>query len=122
VAARESEELPLLGPLEEHVGHGVVVNCETVRHRDFTISLKAIEYQLSGSLPMERIKSVAVGQAIQWAVEIEAGKPAHKVVPDKPANFIRGSLQAQKRNDILAEIKQQEAVKPRARKVSRWAT
>ena len=120
VAASAREDELILASGEDHVGHGVVVNCETVRHRDFTISLKAIEYQLSGALPMERIKAVAVGQAIQWAVEIEAGKPANKVIPDKPANFIRGSLQNQHRNDMLAEIKR-DAAKPRGAKLTRWA-
>lgn len=121
VAARDGGRGGLdLRPGEEHIGHGVIVNCETVRHRDFTISLKAIEFQLVGALPMDRIKAAAVGQALQWAVEIESGKPASKVVPDKPANFIRGSLQNQHRNDMLAEIKR-DAAKPRGPKLTRWA-
>lgn len=121
VSSREGDGKGLdLRPGEEHIGHGVIVNCETVRHRDFTISLKAIEFQLVGALPMDRIKAVAVGQALQWAVEIESGKPAHKVVPDKPANFIRGSLQNQHRNDMLAEVKR-DSMKPKGPKLSRWA-
>lgn len=119
VTPRESDELPLLGPREEHVGHGVVVNCETVRHPDFVISLKSIEMQLCGAQPMDKIKAAAVGHALQWALEIEGGKPAHKVVPDKPANFIRGSLQAQQRHDSVAAVRR-DAAKPRQPKLSRW--
>lgn len=118
-AAREPVETPVLGAHEEHIGHGVVVNCETVRHRDFVVSLKSIELQLCGSIPMEKIKAAAIGHALQWAVEIEGGKPAAKVVPDKPANFIRGSLQAQQRNDTVAAVRR-DAARPKMPKLSRW--
>jgi hypothetical protein len=110
----------ILNPGEEHVGHGVVVNCETIRHRDFVISLKSIEMQLLGTHPMDKIKAAAVGHALQWALEIEGGKPASKVVPDKPANFIRGSIQAQQRHDMVAAVKR-DAAKPKAPKLTRWA-
>lgn len=119
VAARESVGGLIVGPGEEHIGHGVIVNCETVRHRDFVISLKSIELQLCGSQPMETIKASAVGHALQWALEIEGGKPAAKVLPDKPASFIRASLQNQRRNDMVAAVKM-DAAKPKGPKLSRW--
>lgn len=75
---------------EEHVGHGVFVNCETVRHERFTISLKAIELDLFGNANSDEIKRVATASAIQWAVEIENGKPAGLVVPGN----IRGAVAA----------------------------
>lgn len=120
VAAREDGGGLIVGPGEEHIGYGVIANCETVRHADFTISLKAIEYQLCGSIPMERIKAAAIGQALQWATEIDGGKPASKVLPDKPANFIRGSLQNQNRHDMVAEVRK-DAARPKGPKLSRWA-
>lgn len=79
---------------ERDVGHGVLVNCETIRHRDFNISLKAIQLQLCGTVPMERIKSVAEGFAIGWAADLEAGKRVSQVVPSNTASFIRASIQS----------------------------
>lgn len=86
------------GPLdgETHAGMGVYVNCETIRHRDFTISLKAIELQTHGTVPMDEIKSTATGFALQWATSIAAGKSPSMVVPDNPAALIRGSIQNQR--------------------------
>lgn len=115
-----AREVPELRPGEEHAGHGVIVNCETVRHPDFVISLKSIEMQLLGTQPMDKIKAAAVGHALQWALEIEGGKPAAKVVPDKPANFIRGSLQAQQRHDTVAAVRRDAARPKGVGKVSRW--
>lgn len=78
---------------ENSIGMGVFVNCETVRHRDFTINLKAIELQTHGTIPLEEIKIFSQGLALQWATEIYEGKRARDVVPDHVANFIRGSIQ-----------------------------
>jgi len=84
---------------EEHIGSGVFVNCETVRHKDFTISIKGIEMQLATcSLDMdseqrkEAARASAIGHALQWAADIENGKKPDRVVPDHTANFIRGSI------------------------------
>ncbi len=94
---------------EENAGCGVFVNCETVRHRDFTISLKAIELQLCGTVPLAEIKQVALGHALQWALDIEAGKSAAKVLPSNTASFIRGSIQNQRNNSAVTDVRKQRA-------------
>lgn len=79
---------------ETEVHAGVFVNCETIRHRDFTISIPAIEMQLLGTVGRDEIKAVATGHAVQWATDIAAGK--RKPYPDNPASFIRQSIQNQR--------------------------
>lgn len=106
-------ERPRVG--EEHVGSGVFVNCETVRHKDFSISLKGIELQLNGTVPMDEIKAIAVGQALQWALDIENGKAVHRVVPSNTANFIRGSIQNQRNHQAVTDVRKQRAAKPAAK-------
>lgn len=88
----------------EHVGGGVLVNCETVKHPGFTISLPAIAMQLVTANIMkprpevERIaRESAIAHALQWAAEINAGRSPRSVVPSHVANFIRGSIVAQLR-------------------------
>lgn len=78
---------------ETHAGHGVFVNCETIRHSAFTISLPAIRLgtQASG-LDAEAIKTHCIAHALQWAAEIEAGKLSDTVVPSKIANFLSASI------------------------------
>lgn len=120
----ESAARPDLGGLslrdgEEYVGHGVLVNCETIRHKDFTISLTGIEMQLLGVVPMREIKPIALGQALQWALDLESGKPKSKVVPDHPANFIRGSIQAQRNNAAVTGVRMAKAA-PKPFKPSRY--
>lgn len=92
---------------EVDVGHGVLVNCETIRHREFNISLKAIDLQLCGTVPRERIKSVAQGFAVGWAADIEAGKRPSQVLPTNAASFIRASIQAS--NNKAASFKPKAA-------------
>jgi len=86
-------EPSLEGVSETHAGHGVFVNCETIRHPAFTISLPAIRMgtQASG-LTADEIKTHCVAHALQWAAEIEAGKLSGSVVPSKIANFLSASI------------------------------
>lgn len=88
---------------ETEVHAGVFVNCETIRHRDFTISIPAIELQLLGTVSRDEIKAIATGQAIQWATDIAAGKK--NVAPSSPANFIRQSIQNQRNKAAASAMK-----------------
>lgn len=88
--ARARENDP--GDNEQAVGHGVVVNCETIRHPAFTISIPAISLGIAGRLPVADVKSRCLAHALQWAAEIDSGKPARLVVPDKIGNFLAASL------------------------------
>lgn len=93
---------PELREGETKVGVGVYVNCETVRHRAFTLSIPAIAMQLamaniglSFTESTEVARDAAVAHALQWAAEIDNGKLTRDVVPSNPANFIRGSVARQ---------------------------
>ena len=90
---------------EEAIGKGVFVNCETIRHASFEISLKAIQLQLCGTVDMDTIKSVAAGHALQWATDIAGGKKVSTVVPTNTASFIRASIQNQANNAAVTEVR-----------------
>ena len=84
---------------EDAVGQGVFVNCDTVRHRSFSISIEAIALQLatcnlglSANEGRDLARKSAIAHALQWATEINNGKLSRDVVPNNTANFIRGSL------------------------------
>jgi len=94
----------------ENIGFGVVVNCETIKHPLFEINLKGVHMQLCGTVPMERIKSVAAGHALQWATELAAGKKPRDVLPDRGiANFIRGSIQNQDNKAAESEVRKKRS-------------
>jgi hypothetical protein len=94
---------------ETEVPPGLFVNCETIRHRDFTISLTGIDMQLCGTVPMEQIKSIALGHALSWATDIAAGKRPDKVVPSNTANFIRASIRRQVNDDAVTDVRKTRA-------------
>jgi hypothetical protein len=88
---------------EEEIGHGVFVNCNTVRHRHFTISIEAIAMQLATASGLgltvdearQYARNGAMSHALDWAAQIENGKLSGDVVPKHIANFIRGSVASQ---------------------------
>lgn len=93
VAVIEPARVEVLAPDEEAVGHGVIANCTTIRHPAFTISLPGIEMNtVAAGMTREQIKQHCLGHALQWAAEIEAGKPPRDVVPGRIANFLSASL------------------------------
>jgi uncharacterized protein YdaU (DUF1376 family) len=95
---------------ETHAGHGVFVNCETIRHHAFVISLPAIRLgtQASG-LDAEAIKTHCIAHALQWAAEIEAGKLSDTVVPSKIANFLSASIMGATNRKAAAETRKARA-------------
>lgn len=77
--------------------HGVFVNCETIRHAAFTISLPSIEMAtVASGLPQPEIKNICLAHAMQWAAEIEGGKLSRDVVPSKIANFLSSTIMREK--------------------------
>lgn len=83
----------ILGPNEELLGHGVISNCETIRHAAFVISIPSIEIgALAAGMSRDEVKQHCISHALQWAAEIESGKPVRDVVPAKIANFLSASL------------------------------
>lgn len=67
---------------EVGVGHGVMVNCQTIRHPNFTISIQGVAMRCQAAgLSTDEIKSKLTGIALQWAAEIENGKKPKDVLP-----------------------------------------
>ena len=96
---------------ETHVGHRVIVNCETVRHADghFQVSIPAIECRTLGAISAEEIKRKVTGFALQWGLDIEAGKDPKKVVPNNPLNWLCACLKGDQTRDQVADIKRSSA-------------
>jgi uncharacterized protein YdaU (DUF1376 family) len=101
------QESPRVG--EVAVGHGVFVNCETIRHAKFTISIPAIECLTLGQFPRDEIKAKAQGHALQWAAELEAGKRPETVLPAKIANFLLASLSGEATRQQCADVRKTRA-------------
>lgn len=87
---------------EDEVAPGLYVNCDTVRHRDFVLSISSIAMQLAlANIGLSRNQATdvaresSIAHAMQWSAEISAGKAVRAVVPAHPANFIRGAVISQ---------------------------
>lgn len=89
------------------VGHGVFVNCETIRHDDFTISLPALSMAvaLRGPSDPEGVKTKCTAIALQWAAEIEAGKLPRDVLPGHIHNFLKAYLIGDINRDAIHEMR-----------------
>lgn len=95
---------------EVEAGHGVIVNCETIRHRAFTISLPAIRLNtIASGRTAEQIKTDCLAHALQWAAEIEGGKRPDQVVPGKIANFLSASIMGAKNRQEVGEVRREKA-------------
>lgn len=87
VSANSNSAMP---PGFEPLGHGALINCETIRHPNFTISITAVKMDLALQCPTLDARQVCSSAALQWAAEIEGGKSPREAVP---AN-IRGAIVA----------------------------
>jgi len=106
---------------EEVLGHGVVVNCETIRHANFTISLPALELAVGGRMTKTDVKAKAVAHALQWAAEIDGGKKPTDVVPTKIANFLAATLMGDINRAATADVRLAKAKQgANPFKPSRW--
>lgn len=104
-------------PGEDEVAPGLYVNCDTVRHRDFVLSISSIAMQLAlANLGLSKndattlARESSIAHAMQWSAEISAGKDARAVLPAHPANFVRGA--------VISQHNRQEA--QRNAKPSHW--
>lgn len=105
----------------ETLAHGVVVNCETVSHPSFTISIGAIEIGIAGRLPRDEVKRFCVAHALQWAAEIDGGKPSQSVLPSKIANFLTSTIMGDVNRTATAEIRRAKAAPQPAKKTVKQA-
>lgn len=100
------------GPNEEEVSHGVIVNCETIRHRDghFALSIPSIELATQGTVPRERVEAIVKGYALQWGLEIEAGKDPKRVIPNDAMAYVSAQVRKEFMRPIEQEFKRTRAV------------
>lgn len=81
--AREGEE--------HHVGHGVFVNGETVRHAQFAISIPGVRQRtINTGMTANEIKQEIVGLALQLGLEFETGKRTKPI--DSINQFVVSSI------------------------------
>lgn len=104
---------------EEQLEHGVIVNCETVRHPRFSVSIKSIAMQiglanlgLSQNDAMHLAREAAISWALQWAAEIENGKAAYSVLPRNPATYVATTLINRKREEEARKAAEKKIAKP----------
>lgn len=97
---------------ERHLGHGVFLNCETIRHARFTISLPAVEMQFAlGGIPgtkseiAEKARDASIAAALQWGAAIENGGNWREVVPGNIPGAIRGGMQSMQWRGEVAKSK-----------------
>lgn len=85
----------------EVLGHGAIINCDTIRHPEFTISLAAIKSRIAlrADLATVDVRKECAAFALQWAAEIEGGKSVRDVVPTGIVNFLTSSLIRQGNRD-----------------------
>ena len=88
---------------------------KTIRHKDFSISLAALEMgTLASGMKPDQIKEICLGHALQWAAEIEGGKSWRDVVPSKIANFLSASIMGVKNRSDSAAPKFDAPRKPKS--------
>lgn len=107
--ARAKTGMPREG--ESDQGHGVFLNCETIRHQYFLISIPGLEMAFSGAIDRETLKTKALAHALQWAAEIENGKSPRDVVPAKVSNFLVASLKGEINREQCADIRRERTAK-----------
>lgn len=89
---------------ETEVASGLFVNCQTIRHDAFAISLSAVKMgSLALGLTDDQIKEFCTAHAMQWAVEIANGKPPSRVVPERITNFLTHSIMSVGNRVVCAE-------------------
>lgn len=78
----------------EDLGHGAMINCETIRHPDFSISIPSVQMQLelTPGCANEDARQHCKSFALQWAAEIESGKKPYAVIPRNISRAIAGSV------------------------------
>jgi len=104
--AGEDEKIPDgFSPL----GHGALINCETIRHPEFTISITAVKMQLALVAPDVDARQACSIAALQWAAEIEGGKSASKVVPGNVLGAIVGGVRMGKFREAEHETRTTKA-------------
>lgn len=100
---------------EDHKGHGVYLNGETIRHSAFAISLAGIRMNtINSGLSANEVTNRCLAHALQWAVEIENGLRPEKVLPTKIANFLARSIMGEVNQQKIQGVREAKVQQPYA--------
>jgi len=81
-----------------------------IRHREFSISVSGIAMRSQASgLTTEEIKTKLTGIALQWAVEIENGRPASEVVPKVVTSALARAIMSDRNQDDIHHLRKSKA-------------
>lgn len=89
--ARENSE-PEIPDGFEPLGHGALINCETIRHPEFVISIPAVKMALALSNLQVDARNACSAAALQWAAALEGGQKKRDVVPGNITGAIVGGV------------------------------
>lgn len=74
------------------LGHGALINCETIRHPEFVISIPAVKMALALSNLQVDARNACSAAALQWAAALEGGQKKRDVVPGNITGAIVGGV------------------------------
>lgn len=113
---QEKEYIPCAGAKPEipdgfsALGHGALINSETIKHRDFVISIAAVKMALALTHPDVDARQACSIAALQWAAAIEGGQRRHEVVPGNITGAILGGVRIGKFREAEHESRKARGV------------
>lgn len=100
---------------EVHRGFGVYLNCDQIRHANFSINLEGVRMNtVNSGLSSNEVVEICLGHALQWATEIENGSSPHKVLPSKIVNFLARSVMGDINQRRIHQVRESRASQPYA--------
>lgn len=91
------------------LGHGALINCETIRHPQFVISIAAVKMGLALTHPDVDARQACSIAALQWAAAIEGGQRRHEVIPGNITGAILGGVRMGKFREMEHETRAAKA-------------
>lgn len=94
------------------LGHGALINCETIRHAEFVISIPAVKMGLALSNLQVDARDACAAAALQWAAALEGGQKRRDVVPGNITGAIVGGVRMGKFREMEHETRTAKAAAP----------
>lgn len=91
------------------LGHGALINCETIRHAEFVISIPAVKMGLALSNLQVDARDACAAAALQWAAALEGGQKRRDVVPGNITGAIVGGVRMGKFREMEHETRTAKA-------------
>lgn len=94
------------------LGHGALINCETIRHPEFVISIPAVKMALALSNLQVDARNACSAAALQWAAALEGGQKKRDVVPGNITGAIVGGVRMGRFREMEHEVRTAKASAP----------